>query len=27
MKALEQIIKRVAENPSQPWALATLVQT
>src|SRR5437870_1917460 len=27
MKALEQIIMRVAENPSQPWALATLVQT
>jgi xanthine dehydrogenase accessory factor len=27
MKALEQIITRVAENPSQPWALATLVQT
>src|SRR2546429_9010810 len=27
MKALEQIIKRVAENPSHPWALATLVQT
>jgi len=27
MKALQQIIKRVAENPSQPWALATLVQT
>src|SRR2546429_8820391 len=27
MKALEQIIKRIAENPSQPWALATLVQT
>ena len=27
MKALQQIIKHVAENPSQPWALATLVQT
>jgi xanthine dehydrogenase accessory factor len=27
MKALQQIIKRVAENPSQPRALATLVQT
>ena len=27
MKALQQIIKRVAENPSQRWALATLVQT
>src|SRR5438309_626674 len=27
MKALEQIIRRVAENPSHPWALATLVQT
>jgi xanthine/CO dehydrogenase XdhC/CoxF family maturation factor len=27
MKALQQIIKRVGENPSQPWALATLVQT
>src|SRR5258705_10763397 len=27
MKALQQIIKRVAENPLQPWALATLVQT
>jgi xanthine/CO dehydrogenase XdhC/CoxF family maturation factor len=27
MKALRQIIKRVAENPSRPWALATLVQT
>jgi xanthine dehydrogenase accessory factor len=27
MKAMEQIVKRVAENPSQPWALATLVQT
>jgi len=27
MKALQQIIKCVAENPSQPWALATLVQT
>jgi len=27
MKALEQIIRRVAENPSRPWALATLVQT
>ena len=27
MKALQQIIWRVAENPSRPWALATLVQT
>jgi xanthine dehydrogenase accessory factor len=27
MKALQQIIKCVAENPSEPWALATLVQT
>src|SRR4029077_13001808 len=27
MKALQQIVKRVTENPSQPWALATLVQT
>ena len=27
MKAFQQIIKCVAENPSQPWALATLVQT
>jgi xanthine/CO dehydrogenase XdhC/CoxF family maturation factor len=27
MKALQQIIERVAENPAQPWALATLVQT
>lgn len=27
MKALQQIIQRVAENPSRPWALATLVQT
>jgi xanthine dehydrogenase accessory factor len=27
MKALQQIIRRVAENPSCPWALATLVQT
>jgi xanthine dehydrogenase accessory factor len=27
MKALQQIIQRVAENPAQPWALATLVQT
>src|SRR6266487_3198843 len=27
MKALQQIIKRVTENPSQSWALATLVQT
>lgn len=26
MKALQQIIRRVAENPVQPWALATLVQ-
>ena len=27
MKELQQIIRRVAENPSRPWALATLVQT
>jgi xanthine dehydrogenase accessory factor len=27
MKALQQIIQRVAENPSHSWALATLVQT
>src|SRR6266404_3852379 len=27
MKALQQIIRRVAENPSRRWALATLVQT
>jgi xanthine dehydrogenase accessory factor len=27
MKALQQIIKRVAENPSRKWALATLVRT
>jgi len=27
MKALQQIIRRVAENPSRPWALATLVKT
>ena len=27
MKALQLIINCVAENPSQPWALATLVQT
>src|SRR5438477_9364524 len=27
MKALQQIIRRVTENPSHPWALATLVQT
>jgi xanthine dehydrogenase accessory factor len=27
MKAMQQIIRRVAENPSRPWALATLVQT
>jgi xanthine/CO dehydrogenase XdhC/CoxF family maturation factor len=27
MKSLQQIIQRVAENPAQPWALATLVQT
>jgi xanthine/CO dehydrogenase XdhC/CoxF family maturation factor len=27
MKELQQIIQRVAENPEQPWALATLVQT
>jgi xanthine dehydrogenase accessory factor len=26
VKALQQIIRRVAENPSRPWALATLVQ-
>src|SRR5262249_59354203 len=26
MKALQQIIRRVAENPSDSWALATLVQ-
>src|SRR6267143_1410155 len=26
MKALQQIIRRVAENPSRAWALATLVQ-
>ena len=26
MKALQQIVQRVAENPAQPWALATLVQ-
>jgi len=25
MKTLQQIIQRVAENPAQPWALATLV--
>jgi len=27
VKALQQIIRRVAENPFRPWALATLVQT
>src|SRR6266513_5509523 len=27
MKALQQIIERVTENPAQPWALATLVET
>ena len=27
MKALQQIIRRVAENPFRSWALATLVQT
>jgi xanthine/CO dehydrogenase XdhC/CoxF family maturation factor len=27
MKSLQQIIQRVADNPAQPWALATLVQT
>jgi len=27
VKALQQIIRRVAENPSRPWALGTLVQT
>ena len=27
MKALQQIIRRVAENPSREWALPTLVQT
>jgi xanthine dehydrogenase accessory factor len=27
MKALQQIIRRVAENPSRAWGLATLVQT
>jgi xanthine dehydrogenase accessory factor len=27
VKALQQIIRRVAENPDKPWALATLVQT
>ncbi|MEY2487508.1 MAG: xanthine dehydrogenase accessory factor [Verrucomicrobiota bacterium] len=27
MKAFQQIIRRVAENPSRRWALATLVQT
>ncbi|MGH8093563.1 MAG: XdhC family protein [Chthoniobacterales bacterium] len=27
MKALQQIIQRVAENPTRSWALATLVQT
>jgi xanthine dehydrogenase accessory factor len=27
VKALQQIIRRVAENPSRPWGLATLVQT
>jgi xanthine dehydrogenase accessory factor len=27
MKALQQIIRRVTDNPSRSWALATLVQT
>jgi xanthine dehydrogenase accessory factor len=27
VKGLQQIIRRVAENPPRPWALATLVQT
>jgi xanthine dehydrogenase accessory factor len=27
VKALQQIIRRVAENPSRAWALATLIQT
>jgi len=27
MKELQQIIRRVVENPSRPWALATLVET
>src|SRR5205814_9141695 len=27
MKALQQIIEHVTENPAQPWALATLVET
>ena len=27
MKALQRIIQRVAENPAESWALATLVQT
>jgi len=27
VKALQQIIRRVAENPSRAWALATMVQT
>ena len=27
MKSLQQIIQRVVENPTRPWALATLVQT
>src|SRR4051812_16923058 len=27
MKALQQIIQRVGENPTRPWALATLVET
>jgi xanthine/CO dehydrogenase XdhC/CoxF family maturation factor len=27
MKALQQIIRRVAESPLRPWALATLAQT
>ena len=26
MKAWQQIIRRIAQNPAQPWALATLVQ-
>jgi len=27
MKSLQRIIQRVVENPTRPWALATLVQT
>jgi xanthine/CO dehydrogenase XdhC/CoxF family maturation factor len=27
VKALQQIIRRVAEKPSRSWALATLVET